>query len=301
MGLGVTDANLDWESQEEAKRFVIEQTLTQAFDPFVALQTHENPAANQKAVITYAVHAGDTLSEIANRYGISLHDLIEENRITNPNVVGVGLKLLIRREEIEHMVQRGETLEQIAGRYAVSQEAIIQSNPLVKMLANQLYTGQTLKIPVSQRSTLMASAPLRKHMAQAASRSRTRGRQMSWPVESATITSGFGARWGNVHKGIDLWNQQKANTPILAAKEGTVIEAGANRAGYGNMVVLDHGDGLQTYYAHMRRIDVSIGEEVERGQMLGLMGKTGNSTDYHLHFEVRQNDIPVNPLTYLTK
>lgn len=122
---------------------------------------------------------------------------------------------------------------------------------------------------------------------------------MDWPVEGATITSGFGTRWGKVHKGVDLWNEQEAKTPILAAKAGKVVEAGANRSGYGRMVVLDHGDGLQTFYAHMRTILVTSGQSVEAGDVLGYMGQTGDSTGYHLHFEVRQDDVPINPLPYL--
>jgi Membrane proteins related to metalloendopeptidases len=78
-----------------------------------------------------------------------------------------------------------------------------------------------------------------------------------------------------------------------------VVEAGANRSGYGRMVVLDHGDGLQTFYAHMRTILVTSGQSVEAGDVLGYMGQTGDSTGYHLHFEVRQDDVPINPLPYL--
>jgi murein DD-endopeptidase MepM/ murein hydrolase activator NlpD len=98
-----------------------------------------------------------------------------------------------------------------------------------------------------------------------------------------------------------MWNQDEGRTPIHAAKEGVVVEAGSGRSGYGYLVVLDHGEGLQTYYAHMRKILVSPGQYVERGEVLGYMGRTGDSTGYHLHFEVRQDDVPINPLRYLSR
>lgn len=291
----------DWTNQGEAKRFVIEQTLTQALNPFSSWQNGNQPDKQNPSVITYSVQSGDTLSEIAHKYGITLNELIAENRIGNPNVVGIGMKLIVRKNETAHMVDQGETLEQIAQRYATTEEAIITRNPLVRMLAKQLYVGQTLYIPLSKSQPMHAgSFQARRQMAQAASRSMTRARMMAWPVEQATITSGFGMRWGKMHKGVDLWNALEANTPITAAKEGIVIEAGV-RNDYGDLVVIDHGNGLHSYYAHLGRISVFIGQTVEAGDILGYMGQTGDATGYHLHFEVRQDDIPVNPLRYLIR
>jgi len=286
--------------QEEAKQAVVEQALFQAFNPYGALAS--TPKANRDPVMVYTVQQGDTLSEIAHRYGLTLRELIETNRLHNPHMVGIGMKLVIRRDEVAHTVKQGETLEQIAQRYAVKKELLVDRNPLLKILPDNLYVGQVVYVPVPQASTMMAGdVQVRRHMAQAASRKATRMRSMDWPVKEATITSGFGMRWGRMHKGLDLWNQEEGKTPIYAAKEGVVVEAGANRGGYGYIVIVDHGDGLQTYYAHLRKILVSPGEEVDRGDVIGYMGRTGDSTGYHLHFEVRQDDVPVNPLRYLRK
>ncbi|MGE5702920.1 MAG: peptidoglycan DD-metalloendopeptidase family protein [Clostridia bacterium] len=301
MGMGLSDAP-DWTNQGDAKKFVIEQTLTQALNPFSSWQNGKQPEAQKQTVMTYSVQSGDTLSEIAKKYGMTLSELVQENRITNPNMVGIGMKLMIKRNELSHMVKQGETLEQIARRYAIRKEEIIARNPLIKALSNQLYVGQTLLIPLSETKPMLAgSFQARRQMAQAASRSMARSRMMNWPVEGATVTSGFGTRWGKLHKGIDLWNEKEGKTPIAAAKEGVVVEAGANRSGYGYMVVIDHGEGLQSFYAHLRKISVYLGQEVERGETIGYMGRTGDSTGYHLHFEVRQDDIPVNPIRYLTR
>jgi murein DD-endopeptidase MepM/ murein hydrolase activator NlpD len=115
-----------------------------------------------------------------------------------------------------------------------------------------------------------------------------------WPV-SGPITSGFGPRWGGFHEGIDIG--VPCGTPIHAAASGTVIFAGW-MDGYGNFVIIDHGGGLATAYAHQSAIYVS-GGSVSQGQVIGAVGSTGHSTGCHLHFEVRVNGTPVNPLNYL--
>ncbi len=115
-----------------------------------------------------------------------------------------------------------------------------------------------------------------------------------WPV-SGTITSGFGPRWGSVHEGIDI--AAPNSTPVRAAAAGRVIIAGWS-GGYGNLIVIDHGNGIATAYAHLSAIYAS-GGSVGQGQSIGAVGSTGHSTGNHLHFEVRVNGSPVNPLGYL--
>jgi murein DD-endopeptidase MepM/ murein hydrolase activator NlpD len=286
--------------QQEAKQAVVEQALFQAFNPYSALSAA--PKTSRDSVMVYTVQPGDTLSEIAHRYGLTLQELVETNKLQNPHKMGIGMKLVIRRNEVAHSVQRGETLNQIAERFAVKKELLIERNPLLQLLPDNLYVGQVVYVPVPEASPMLAgNVQLRRQMAQAASRKATRMRAMDWPVKEATITSGFGMRWGRLHKGLDLWNEGEGKTPIHAAKEGVVVEAGTNRGGYGYMVVLDHGEGLQTYYAHLRRIVVSPGQVIRQGDILGYMGRTGDSTGYHLHFEVRQDDVPMNPLRYLRR
>jgi murein DD-endopeptidase MepM/ murein hydrolase activator NlpD len=116
-----------------------------------------------------------------------------------------------------------------------------------------------------------------------------------WPT-SGTLTSGFGWRWGRMHEGIDV--AAPTGTPIAAAASGTVIHAGW-MGGYGNLVVIDHGNGLATAYGHQSSIAVASGTYVSQGQTIGYVGSTGHSTGPHLHFEVRVNGSPVDPLGYL--
>jgi murein DD-endopeptidase MepM/ murein hydrolase activator NlpD len=118
---------------------------------------------------------------------------------------------------------------------------------------------------------------------------------LAWPV-AGPVTSPFGMRWGRMHEGIDIGVGY--GTPIHAAAAGRVIYCGWEE-GYGNLVVLDHGNGIATAYAHQSSIAVSCGQDVSQGQVIGYVGSTGHSTGPHLHFEVRVNGEPVDPLGYL--
>jgi murein DD-endopeptidase MepM/ murein hydrolase activator NlpD len=116
-----------------------------------------------------------------------------------------------------------------------------------------------------------------------------------WPV-NGTVVSGYGMRWGRLHEGIDI--AASTGTPIWSAAAGTVIHAGW-LGGYGNLVVVDHGNGLATAYAHASAILVAVGQQVAQGETVALIGSTGNSSGPHLHFEVRVNGVAVDPLLYL--
>jgi murein DD-endopeptidase MepM/ murein hydrolase activator NlpD len=119
--------------------------------------------------------------------------------------------------------------------------------------------------------------------------------QLSWPV-SGPVTSGFGVRWGRMHEGIDI--AVPSGTPVGAAASGTVIFAGW-MSGYGNLVAIDHGNGLSTAYGHNSSLVVSVGQTVSAGTLIAYSGSTGHSTGPHVHFEVRVNGTPVDPLGYL--
>ena len=128
------------------------------------------------------------------------------------------------------------------------------------------------------------------------------GGELAWPVAGGTITSQFGNRTNPInrraefHTGIDIG--APAGTNIFAAHDGAVIFSGW-QGGYGNTVVIDHGNGLSTMYAHNTSNLVSVGQTVTRGQVIARVGSTGFSTGPHLHFEVRQNGRPVNPVPFL--
>lgn len=124
---------------------------------------------------------------------------------------------------------------------------------------------------------------------------RVSGAGLIWPT-SGRVTSEYGYRWGRLHAGIDI--AAPTGTPIRAAKAGEVIYSGVMN-GYGNVVVIAHGGGFSTLYAHQSRIAASDGQQVAQGQLIGYVGNTGRSTGPHLHFETRVNGSAQNPRRYL--
>ena len=118
---------------------------------------------------------------------------------------------------------------------------------------------------------------------------------MIWPAEGP-VTSEFGARWGRMHRGVDVGADE--GTPVRAAQAGTVIEADY-LSGYGLHVLIDHGDGVATLYAHLSVVQVVAGQRLGQGEVLGKVGMTGNTTGPHLHFEVRKVGDPQDPRTLL--
>jgi murein DD-endopeptidase MepM/ murein hydrolase activator NlpD len=125
-----------------------------------------------------------------------------------------------------------------------------------------------------------------------------------WPVEYGRVMSSFGQRTdpfsgeGAIHSGVDI--SAPTGTVAHATADG-VVEFAARFAGYGRLVIVDHGNGLETYYAHLARFDVMPGQEIRRGQSVGAVGASGRVTAPHLHYEVRVRHAPVNPYRYLSK
>jgi len=123
------------------------------------------------------------------------------------------------------------------------------------------------------------------------------------PLRTAEFTSGFGVRsdpfrhGAAMHPGIDL--AAPYGTPVYATADGTVLRAGWNSGGYGNLVEIDHGRGIVTRYGHMSKVIVSEGQHITRGQQVGYVGSTGRSTGNHLHYEVRIDNSPVNPIPFM--
>ncbi|WP_261131384.1 M23 family metallopeptidase [Bacillus sp. Marseille-Q3570] len=120
-----------------------------------------------------------------------------------------------------------------------------------------------------------------------------------WPTVGGKVTSHKGQRWGRDHKGIDIAGP--SNRSVLAADNGKVVSAGFTTGGYGNKIVINHNNGFKTIYAHLASISVSPGETVKKGQKIGVMGSTGNSTGVHLHFELYKNGALQNPLNYVSQ
>jgi murein DD-endopeptidase MepM/ murein hydrolase activator NlpD len=116
------------------------------------------------------------------------------------------------------------------------------------------------------------------------------------PMRNYNLTSRFGMRWGRLHQGLDLAGLPEG-TPFAAVHSGTVVQAGWN-GGYGNSVIIDHGNGVRTLYGHSSKVLVKVGQQVKAGDIIARLGNTGHSFGTHLHLEVHVNGVAQNPLTW---
>jgi murein DD-endopeptidase MepM/ murein hydrolase activator NlpD len=197
-----------------------------------------------------------------------------------------------------HVVASGENLLSIAKQYSVPMVELENSNR--RRLAKGLHSGQKLYIPFENSPEWDADDFDRGPASQKVSYDMNVA-NFTWPVKGRVSSKfGFrdiGTRGSTMHEGIDI--AANLGTPVKAARSGHVIYAAAKIPGYGKMIVLRHAGGFSSIYAHLSSYSVQKGQFVARGQQVGKVGKTGRSTGYHLHFEIRSKSAPVNPLLYL--
>jgi len=190
-----------------------------------------------------------------------------------------------------HIVRAGETLWDIARRHGTAVETLVRLNGLSD--PDRLQPDQRIRLPAAAAAPLQKrSVPGRRAIAPAPA---LRPRWQQWPSRGI-ITSRFGLRGRRHHHGIDI--AASVGTPIYAVQAGRVQFVG-RMGGYGLLVILDHGGGLTTWYGHASRVLVAVGDEIRRGQVIAAVGTTGNVTGPNVHFEVRRNDVPLDPLKFL--
>ena len=197
---------------------------------------------------------------------------------------------------VHHTVQPGENLFRIGLIYNITVDTLVRANNLRD--PGQLEVGQRIYIPGASAHSARRHAP-RDNTPGMPSRSPDSGERLAdnllWPI-SGTISSTFGPRGGSFHDGIDIAAAE--GTPIHAVADGEVLYSDQLR-GYGNIVILRHQDGLVSVYAHNETNLVEKGARVNRGQVIARVGSTGQVTGPHLHFEIRQNNAPRDPIPYL--
>lgn len=250
----------------------------------------EEEAGRELRVFVHVVAPGENITSIAAKYGIEKETILAANDLPNADRVYVGQKLtILSTDGAIHTVKQGESLWEIARLYRTDLDAIVATNAISN--PNRLRPSQELIIP-GQVAASIGSSIRSEQLVSADGRLL---RAFSWPVRGR-ISSSYGPRWGRMHHGIDI--AVNTGTQVRAAARGRVSFAGWN-GGYGYLVVIDHGNGVETRYAHNSKILVSVGQYVSRGQVVARSGNTGNSTGPHLHFEIRHRGNSVNPIQYL--
>lgn len=249
-------------------------------------------------VTEYRVKEGDTVSSIAQKFGISIDTILWENNLKSVDAIKTQQILrILPVTGLRYKVLRGETIYSIAKKLQVDAQNIIDYpfNTFANDETFALSAGQELIVPDgikpreiivdTKRYATKTVAPIPGVVGEG---------NFMWPT-SGRISQKY--YW--YHQAVDIANHE--NPPIVAAQGGTVVTAGWNAGGYGNYVVIDHGNGYKTLYGHMlnNSVVVKAGQRVSQGQKLGTMGSTGRSTGTHLHFEVISPRGKLDPLTVL--
>ena len=243
-------------------------------------------------IINYTIQGGDTVSTIADKFGVSEDSIRWQNSLIGDKIkVGNTLQIL-PVTGVAHKVQKGDTVYSIAKRYDAEAQAIADFpfNTFSNDETFELAIGQTIIVPEGIMPKA-ATAPRARQITPSAGSVVASG-QFVWPT-GGTITQRFS--W--YHPGLDIANRSLPG--VVAADAGVIEFAGWDSAGYGNMVLIDHGNGYKTRYGHLSQIFVVRGQTVNRGGSIGRMGSTGHSTGPHLHFEIYKNGSRLNPLLYL--
>jgi murein DD-endopeptidase MepM/ murein hydrolase activator NlpD len=253
----------------------------------------------------YEVNSGDSIVSIASSFGVSPQTIMLENKLDENSTIKPGQKLtILPTTGVSHTIKAGETVSDIAAKYKVSEDDILDVNDLE--LPDDVLAGDTLVIPLAKVDLPNTAKPATKFVkntsgqitlskASAPANFSAGDLKFMWPTTTSTITQGFHSR----HSGLDISNSQKV--PIFASEAG-FVEISGYESGYGNTIVINHGNGFKTRYGHASELYVKAGDQVAKGQTIAKQGNTGRvrgATGIHLHFEITKNGGRVNPLNYV--
>lgn len=271
----------------------------------VLTEVEQKVVAARAEIQTYTVQTGDTIEGIAAKFNIQPTTVIWSNDDVEkaPDRLQVGQVLkILPVNGIYYTVEQNDSLSGIAGEFKVNVDDILKS-PLNNLQPDaQLQPGMQIVIPNGvkqwkQQEVIASNSSSGRQSAASyaapAVPSYSSAGNFGWPTAASMVSQGFW--WG--HRGLDI--AASIGVPIYASESGYVNYAGWNNTGYGNMIMLSHGGGFETLYGHLSEWYVDPGQYVSKGQLIGAMGSTGNSTGPHVHFEIRVNGVPSNPYFYL--
>ena len=266
-----------------------------------------NPASSdgilpKRDIEVYVVRGGDTISTIATAFGISTDTILWENNIASASYIQPGQELrILPTSGIKHKVQKGENMSTIAKKYGVDLEDVLEYNEIDT--PEHIFPGDEIVIPngfkkqpiTPERQQYLAGLQRNNYeTADVDPNFRSASSGLIWPIPQAKRLSRGYLRY---HRAIDVPCNYCA---VVASAEG-IVELSGWQQGYGYTIVINHGGGLKTRYAHASRLSVKAGQRVNQGQIILTSGNTGRSTGPHLHFEVIQNGRYVNPLAVVPR
>lgn len=266
------------------------------------------PTQERSEATTYVVDKGDSVFSISRLYDLKPETVLWANYALlddNPNMLSIGQELVIPPTDgVYYVWEQGDSLENVAGRFQASADKILawpgnrldMTNPVISagtniMIPDGWRENRQWVVPTVWRANSGASRVINGPGACDLPEGGAYGSgTFIWPTSNHSLS---GNDYWSGHLGIDIAAAEGA--PVVASDSGMVVYAGSIGGGYGNMVMIDHGNGYHTLYAHLSSILVSCGQSIYQGSMIALSGSTGNSTGPHLHFEVRYQGGFINP------
>jgi murein DD-endopeptidase MepM/ murein hydrolase activator NlpD len=242
-------------------------------------------------IITYTVQANDNIWAIAQGFGLKAETVVWANPSIekSPDLLRVGQKVIIPPVDgIYYTVSAGDTLEKLAKTYQTTVEKIVGFEPNALEEPYALVPDQKIMLVDGRKKVIPTNYYPMTRVGKAPKGAPTGSGRFAWPTQGM-----LSQRYWSGHLGIDIAN--RTGTPIRAADDGYVVMAGRDTWGYGNQIVIDHGNGWETRYAHLKRIKIEKGKKVRRGTLIGTVGKSGNASGPHLHYEIRLQNRPVDP------
>lgn len=276
---------------------IIDTSLVPAPNPFTL-----RVKSPEVILDTYIVQRGDTPGTIAENFGIKTETLLGGNPTLSQesNLLQTGAEIIILPiDGVLHDVAPGETLESLSTLYGIAPEDIINYSPNNLEFPYRLIPNTQILVPGAIREVFVWTPPTLSNTGSTSSQGSNINPLVVgtgtyiYPVNSRNFTQFY---WYG-HRGIDIALPE--GNLVYASDTGTVTFANHDTWGYGNLIVLNHGNGFETFYAHLSTINVSPGQIVNQGNVIGATGNTGNSSGPHLHFEIRLNGNPDDPCWYL--
>lgn len=246
-------------------------------------------------IITYTVQPNDNIWAIAQGFGLKAETVVWANPSIekSPDLLRVGQKVLVPPVDgIYYTIKAGDTLDKLAKTYQTSVDKIVAFEPNALEEPYTLTPGQRVMLVDGRKKVVPTNYYPMTSVGRAPAGAPTGSGRFAWPTQGM-----LSQRFWSGHLGIDIAN--RTGIPVRAADDGYVVMAGRDTWGYGNQVVIDHGNGYWTRYAHLNKIGVKAGDVVKKQQQIGTMGSTGRSTGPHLHFEVIQGGVRRNPQGFL--
>ena len=266
------------------------------------IDAYETPSVSSVDVMLSTTSFSNLIDELEYVNRIQSENKQVSNELFSARTEMHAIRERTRKTKHDAIVETNAVRARVAEQHSVTQELISAQQQLAAARSSKresLATVQQSKdeflaeVESLQAASQALAAKLRASSSSSPSHVSSSG--FIWPV-NGPITSSYGPRWGRMHEGIDIG--VGSGTPIHAAAAGTVVYCGW-MGGYGNLVAIDHGGGLSTAYAHQSSIAAGCGQSVGQGDVIGYVGSTGHSFGPHLHFEIRVNGSPVDPLRYL--